>query len=113
MLHRRLRLVECVEEETPRFGSEDAVWTSSCKRPLEMLSQSVDNRSADAALRNTLGEKFRCAEKCDAKQLEKSFGEITEAGAFGRAPQRRRGSGLDSPFSGSRSRPTRPTSWAY
>jgi hypothetical protein len=114
------RLVECVDEEQrATFGREsESDWTASCKRPLEALYESVDDRSADAALRNTLEEKFRCKEKCDPKQLDKQFGALTEAqqsmGLFGRSPApRRRDSDFGSPFSPTRPRPTKPTSWNY
>lgn len=63
----------------PKPEKKDA-WYDSCRKPLGSLYEELDERSADAPLRNTLEEKMACGTgRCDASRLDKQWHVLTEA----------------------------------
>lgn len=92
--------------ELPKRPSGKDAWYDECRKPLGSLWESLDERSADAPLRNTLGETMACGGgKCDASRLDHQWVELEEAArASGHAwsdPRPRRDE-LDSPFASRR-----------
>lgn len=55
-------------------------WYDACRKPLGSLYEQLDERSADAPLRNTLEEKMACGTgRCDASRLDKQWHVLVEA----------------------------------